>query len=336
MTRRERVKTIFSGQPADRCGFWLGNPHHETWPILFDHCGARDAAGVRRYFGDDFTWFWAGDYRHPDGKPEFDFRPASHAHCAEGVFADCESVAEVDAFPWPNPDYLDFSQALAALRAAGDAYRAGGMWAPFFHIVAAFFGMENYFVKMYTDPEVVEAVTARICEYYLAGNARFFAQAGELLDGYFFGNDFGTQLDLFIHPEMFDRFILPWFRRFTEQAHGFGCQVILHSCGSVHKVIDRLIDAGVDALHPLQALATGMDADALAARFKGRIAFMGGVDTQHLLVNGTPQQVYDDTRRVMDRLGPCLVVSPSHEAVLPNVPPDNLAAMARAAGALPG
>jgi uroporphyrinogen decarboxylase len=334
MTRRERIKTIFAGGAADRCGFWLGNPHGDTWPILFEYFNVTDIAGVRRALGDDFAWFWAEDYRHPEGKPAFDFMHTSRALGSAGVFADCEDVAEVEAYPWPNPDYLDLTNVLAALRDAGDCYRAGGMWAPFFHIVADLFGMENYFVKMHTDPKVVDAVTRHVCEYYLAGNARVFAQAGDLLDGYFFGNDFGTQLDLFINPAMFDRFILPWFRQFTAQGHAHGYQVILHSCGSVHKVIDRLIDAGVDALHPIQALATGMDADSLAAQYKGRIAFMGGIDTQDLLVNGTPEQVYAETKRVMALLGPGLVVSPSHEAVLPNVPPANLVAMARAVGSI--
>jgi uroporphyrinogen decarboxylase len=153
------------------------------------------------------------------------------------------------------------------------------------------------------------------------------------VDGFFFGNDFGTQLDLFLAPDMFDRFILPWFQKFTDQGHAHGYQVILHSCGAIHKVIGRLIDAGVDALHPLQARAADMDAATLARDFKGKIAFMGGIDTQELLVRGNPDDIHRDVRRVIDLLGPALVVSPSHEALLPNVPPENIRAMAEAVAA---
>jgi uroporphyrinogen decarboxylase len=92
-----------------------------------------------------------------------------------------------------------------------------------------------------------------------------------------------------------------------------------------------LIDAGLDGLHPLQARAEGMDAVSLAKQFKGKIAFVGGVDTQELLVNGTPQQVKDDVRRLKDILGPNLIISPSHEAVLPNVSLANIEAMVAAA-----
>ena len=132
-------------------------------------------------------------------------------------------------------------------------------------------------------------------------------------------------------PAQFDEFILPWFRKFTDQGHRHGLQVILHSCGSVHRVIDRLIDAGVDCLHPLQARARGMEAERLARDFGGRIAFMGGIDTQELLVRGTPEEVREDVRRVKSVLGPNLIVSPSHEAILPDVPPANIEAMAKEA-----
>jgi uroporphyrinogen decarboxylase len=90
-----------------------------------------------------------------------------------------------------------------------------------------------------------------------------------------------------------------------------------------------LIRLGVDALHPLQAKAAGMQAETLA-RFKGQVTFMGGIDTQNLLVHGTPEQVKADVRRVKKILGPRLIVSPSHEALLPNIPPENIEAMAQA------
>ncbi|MFA6293757.1 MAG: uroporphyrinogen decarboxylase family protein, partial [Victivallales bacterium] len=73
------------------------------------------------------------------------------------------------------------------------------------------------------------------------------------------------------------------------------------------------------------------DAETLAREFKGSIAFVGGVDTQDLLVNATPQQIRDEVHRLKGILGPNFVVSPSHEALLPNVPVENVIAMAGAA-----
>ena len=92
-----------------------------------------------------------------------------------------------------------------------------------------------------------------------------------------------------------------------------------------------LIDAGVDALHPLQAGAKGMDAERLARDFGKYLTFVGAVDTQELLVHATPDEIKDEVRRLRGVLGPHLIVSPSHEAILPNVPLENVVAMAEAA-----
>ena len=333
MTSRERLRTIISGQAADRCGFWLGEPHKETWPILYDYFGTTSHEEIRRCLNDDFRGihFGAGSYQHPEGRGIFDLGVKKMSHGQAGPLADCETVDEVNAYDWPNPDYMKFNKCIAALKYAGDVYRAGGAWTCFYHNVMDLLGMENYMMKMHLSPDVVHAVTDRVCEFYYEVNERFFESAGDLVDGFFFGNDFGTQEDLICGPKQFDEFIMPWFRKFTEQGHRHGKQVILHSCGAIHRVIGRLIDAGVDCLHPLQAKARNMDAETLARDFKGRIAFMGGIDTQDLLVNGTPEEVKADVRRVKDLLGPCLIVSSSHEAILPNVPPENIEAMAEAA-----
>ncbi|MCI0513184.1 hypothetical protein L0128_08240 [candidate division KSB1 bacterium] len=330
MTSRERIWKIINGEAADRCGFWLGNPHADTLPRYHAYFGTQTKTELQFKLGDDFRWIPAGVYRHPAGRGLFEI-PGKIAHGTAGPLAHCQDVAELEAYEWPNPDDLDFTEVLETLRTTGDFYRASGFWAPFYHHVMDLFGMENYLINMYENPELVQAVTDHVCQFFYEANARFFEAAGDLMDGYFFGNDFGTQRDLICGPALFDQFVMPWFRKFTEQAHAHGYQVILHSCGSIYRVIERLIDAGVECLHPLQARAWNMDAEILAREFKGRIAFMGGIDTQELLVHGTPAEVIADVRRVKALLGPCLIVSPSHEALLPNVPPENVAAMAQAA-----
>ncbi len=120
-------------------------------------------------------------------------------------------------------------------------------------------------------------------------------------------------------------------KTFADQGHRYGYQVILHSCGSVYKIIDQLIEIGIDCLHPLQARARNMDAETLAREFKGRIAFLGGVDVQRILPYGTPEEVRAEVHRVRRLLEPQLIISPSHEKVLPDVPPENIEMLARAA-----
>lgn len=335
MTPRETVKNIFTRKNTDGLAFWTGHPNHAIVPIMAKEWGIpEDYEAIYTYLNDDCRWISADwGYRHPEGMPMFDTAwgtSGRHTLSAGGTFADTEDVADVDRYPWPDPKYLDFTDVYATIERHSDKAVFTGMWSCFFHIVADFFGMENYFIKMYECPEVVEAVTERVVDFYVAANEKFFAGLGDRADYFFFGNDFGTQRDLFISPELFRKFVLPSFKRLVNVAKKYGKTVILHSCGSIYRVIPDLIEAGVDVLHPIQAQAAGMDAHSLA-QFKNDLAFLGGIDAQSFFVNATPAQIEEEVKRVRDILGPNIVISPSHEEILPNVPPANVLAMSRAA-----
>ena len=147
----------------------------------------------------------------------------------------------------------------------------------------------------------------------------------------FFGNDLGSQRDLLISPEMFEKFLLPGYKRLISQAKDYGLKVMHHCCGAISKIIPKFIEAGIDALHPLQAKAAGMDPEMLATEFGKDLIWVGGVDTQELLPFGTPDEVTKRVKELREILGPGFIVSPSHEALLPNVSFENLMAMKEAA-----
>jgi len=337
MTNRERFTRIMNRQ-SDHCGFWHGNPNPASRDYIFSHFHVSDDFELGKTLGDTCRWVMPcehGMWNHPEGKPMFDVLGGKKRVSLgqPGVFADCEDVAEVETFEWPDEKYIDFTKTIEEIdrTIAADQAVLSGSWSCFFHNVCDFFGMENYFIKMYTNPDVVEAVTEHVVDFYLRINERLFEQAADKIDMFFFGNDFGSQLDTLISPECFDKFVMPGFQKFTEQAHRFGMKVLLHSCGSIDRVIPRLIDAGVDALHPIQARAVNMDAENLSKKYNGKIVFVGGVDTQQLLPFGTPQQVRDEVHRLRDLFGPNYVVSSSHESILPGVTCENIQAMADAA-----
>lgn len=335
MNSRERIRALIAREPADRHGFWLGNPYPDTWPILHEYFGTTTEEELRVKLGDDYRWICPQyddrTYQGPAGADVFEVITHRTFDGVVTPLKDCEDPQEIEAFDWPSADDLNLEPTLEKLRNAGDFYRASGFWCPFYHDLMDLFGMETYLMKMYTHPDVVEAATDRICQFYYDANERFFSLAGDLIDGFFFGNDFGTQNSLIISPKLFDRFIMPWFSTFIDQGHRHGYQVILHSCGSIYRMLPTLIAAGVECLHPLQARAANMDAETLSREFNGKVTFLGGIDTQYILPYGSPEDVRREVYRVRDLLGPNVIISPSHEAILPDVPPRNVEAMAAAA-----
>lgn len=331
MNSRQKVRNIFKLKNSGPVATWLGNPHPDTLDIYTKALGIDNQNQLHDHFNDDCRWICAewDTYKHPDNKPIWDCHNGREKISLgqPGFFGNCTNLNDLQTFNWPNVKYLDFSDPLKKIQASPDNAVFSGMWSCFFHIMCDLFGMENYFIKMHTDPIIIEAVTDRIVDFYLEANELFFEQAGDSFDTFFMGNDFGSQIDLLISLDMFKKFVMPGFKKLINQAKKYNKIVLLHSCGAIDKAIPLIIDAGVDAIHPLQAKAAQMDAHSLAKKYKDKIAFVGGVDTQDLLVNASPAQVKDHVQKLINILGPNYIVSPSHEALLPNVPLENVQAM---------
>lgn len=106
-------------------------------------------------------------------------------------------------------------------------------------------------------------------------------------------------------------------------------KVMLHCCGGVRELLPDLIDAGLDTINPVQTTARGMEPQQLKKDFGKEIVFWGGgCDTQHVLPEGSPQEVYDHVREQLEILSPegGFVFQQIHN-ILPEVPVENILAM---------
>ena len=187
--------------------------------------------------------------------------------------------------------------------------------------------METALVKMMTEPEMYKAVDDKVMEFYLKANEIFYKATKGKLHAVLIGNDMGSQSGLMLSPKLIREFVIPGTKKLIAQAKSFGLKVIYHSCGSIYDVIPDLIEAGVDVIHPIQALAKGMEPKGLKEAFGDKVSFCGGVDAQHLLVNGTPEQISSKVIELRNIFPTGLIVSPSHEAILPDVNPANIEAL---------
>jgi uroporphyrinogen decarboxylase len=70
-----------------------------------------------------------------------------------------------------------------------------------------------------------------------------------------------------------------------------------------------------------------MDPRNLKQKFGGKVSFCGGVDTQNLLVNGSTAEVAAKVRELREIFPTGLIISPSHEGILPDIPPCNIRAL---------
>jgi len=170
-------------------------------------------------------------------------------------------------------------------------------------------------------------VIDRITAFYLRANEIFYESTRGYLDAVLIGNDFGSQGGLMVDAGSLREYVFPGTKQLIDQAKSYGLKVMHHSCGSVFPIIDDLIALGADIIHPIQALAADMDIRKLKANFYRKVAFCGGIDAQYLLVKGDPAAVAEKVRETMEVFPTGLIFSPSHEAILPDIPPGNVEAM---------
>jgi uroporphyrinogen decarboxylase len=341
MTHKERFLATIAGEPVDRPASWLGLPVPGAHQGLFNYFGVNSVPELKILLDDDIVPIEV-PYNFPPSnhiacafkfaKVSHDDKPDEGTLTAPGFFEDYDDPADVDLFPWPDPaDYLDRAETARLLNEVHPDYvRMGVMWSAHFQDACAAFGMEKALMTMLMNPEMFTAVINRITDFYLRANEIFYEAAGGKLDAVLIGNDFGSQCGLMVDPDTIRELVFPTTKKLIDQAKSYGLKVIHHSCGSIFPIIDDLIALGVDVIHPIQALAKDMDAPTLKKHFAGRVAFCGGVDAQYLLVNGTPEEVTSKVMELKEIFPTGLIISPSHEAILPDIPPANVEALFKA------
>ena len=337
MNSLERFYATVNREPVDRPAAWLGMPDIFAQPALFKHYGVENFHELKLAVGDDF-YAVEVPYESPNASAiyaAFDWYMDGNVDAEErtlttpGCFAEAEELEDLEFFQWPDPaKYIDVEECKRRVALApDDKVCLGMMWSAHFQDTCAAFGMENALMNMIANPEIYEAVDAKIMEFYLKANEIFYEATKGRLNVVLIGNDMGSQRGLMLSPDMVRRFIIPGCKKLVEQAHSYGLKVIYHSCGSIVDIIPDLIEAGVDIIHPIQALAAGMEPQGLKEKFGDKVSFCGGVDTQDLLVNGTPEDVQKKVKELRTIFPTGLIISPSHEAILPDIPPANIQAL---------
>ncbi len=188
-------------------------------------------------------------------------------------------------------------------------------------------GMEKTFLDMAEDPDMAHAI-ARLTTDFNKAVIDISSELGAdaiMLDGDLSGNDY-----MLMSMDHYREFIKPYKSELVRHIHAKGMKAIKHSDGNMWALMDELVEIGFDGFHPVQPQCMTMGET--KAYLHGRICVFGNVDCLDLLVNGSPEQVEEQTHRtIMDGSPGGGHVLCSSNSLHPGVKPENALAMFLAA-----
>lgn len=225
-------------------------------------------------------------------------------------------------YQFPDPcDRRFFADIPAKIARFPDRFRVFQLGFSLYERAWTLRGMEALMIDFHEEPRFVHELLGRIADYNIA-------QVREALkydiDAVYFGDDWGQQRGLQMGARLWREFILPQLTRMYAAVRAAGKFVMIHSCGDVDELFDELVAIGLNCFNPFQPEV--MDVYGLLPRYRGRLAFHGGLSTQRTLPFGTVQDVRSEVRRLLELgRGGGYIFAPAHD-VESDVPLENMLA----------
>lgn len=189
-------------------------------------------------------------------------------------------------------------------------------------------GLDRLLLTYHRDPELAIELAEVVSEYKQRVLRRAAEEGADVL---LTGDDYASAKGPFMSPEMFKKFVLPYLSRAVKLAHSYGLPFIKHTDGNLWKILDMIVEAGIDGLHPIEPHA-GMDIGEVKRRYGGKICLIGNIDCTSLLPMGTPEEVEEAVKETIAKAAPGggYILSSSN-SIHPGVKPENFLAMVEAA-----
>jgi len=253
--------------------------------------------------------------------------------------SEATTLEEIERYPWPDMDdpsrVAHVREQARRLAEEGRYAIIGTPWLLFpLERACAMQGMDHFMLNLGLHPEFAQALLHKIAEMCKRLMGHFLHELGENVDIIKIGDDLGSQAGLLISPRMYRQILKPihadYISFIKERTHA---KVFFHTDGDVFDLLDDFVEIGVDILNPIQTSAGRMaNLAELKRRYGRNLVFCGAVDTQHILPHGTPEEVRQEVRRVIELLGPGggYLLASVH-TIMDEVPPENILAMVDAA-----
>ncbi len=343
MTSKERVHRALQREPVDRVPIFMW--YHPQTRRRLGSLLEIPAEWVPSVMGDDIRQAWVSN-NHPMEGIVHERDGQSHVDDWGVEWTRIDGFNQISRYPLAHVDgeqlleyRLPFDRIdplvdlMKPIMRFADSYFIGCDVSPcVFEMCWRLRGMEKTLMEIVLNPGLAQEMMRRCTEFSIALSE---AACGRFdLDWLWLGDDAGGQQSMLMSPATWREMVKPLLKQNADVGKRHGICVAFHSCGAVRPIISDLIEIGIDVLNPIQCNCPGMNPLDLKKEFGRELAFMGGVDTQGVLPNGTADQVRKATAELLEGMttdGGGYILAASH-TVPPETPDENIFAMYGEAG----
>jgi uroporphyrinogen decarboxylase len=335
LSHRERFYKVIHHQIPDRLPMDLmGNATmllDQTYFRLRDSLGLAPIPPFRtgstaNYYDERILEYLDIDFRrlmlkenpqHPkDQLPDGSFRDAwgilsrndgMFVNAVEFPLSQVTTVEQVDSHPWPAAEDLfcadGLRQQAKALYHETDyvLVARNPLTFGFLDRACQLMGNAAFLMTMADQPELTKSLLAHILQIHLDTYSLLLEAVGPYVQMVEYGDDLGGQQGPLISPAMYREYIQPLECELFDLIHrnAPGAAIFRHSDGNIYKLIDDMIEAGIQVLNPVQKSVPGMQAARLKQEFGDRLVFHGAVEK----MEGSPDELVADVKTCIDELG---------------------------------
>lgn len=322
MLSRERVACILAHKKPDRVAIDIGSTAsgftNDTFVRLKNYFGITSADFNSRpdesaaFYNDELLEKMGGDFRH------LFLMPADCYHFSvdengfgvsewgirkrrlNGMMQNCSNpladaeIGDIDAYPWPDPYAPGRNRGLkeraeSLWRNTGYALAARAVSHGFFELSWELRGMGNFLADMIADKKFANRLLDKILDLQMGFYDVLLSGCGRYVQIVETADDYGTQNGPMMSPELFREMIKPRRKRLNDfiRSKAPDAKIFHHTCGSVYRLLDDLIECGIDILNPVQPHAKDMDTGRLQREYGDRLIFHGSIDEQTALIGST-------------------------------------------------
>jgi len=225
------------------------------------------------------------------------------------------TIADIDAFSLPDPyspgRYRDAERIVAQYK--DNYFIIGDIEVTIFTLAQQLVGLEKLLIDMMLEAEYVQPLFEKCADFQTKVAVELINRG---VDAIWYGDDFGTQNSLIMPPDIFNNQVKPWYSKMNNslKAINAGILPILHCDGAVRPLLNDIKQMGFDVFNPVQPDVPGHSARELKEEFGDMFVFWGAIDQQHLLPNGTDEELETDIKEKIETLGKNggYMIAPAH------------------------